>query len=257
MAATAPSAVVNRTNAQAWPERLPPRITKTSSTSPCSEKICRENRNVNSWRVVQKARLSHRLQSGLVAAGRRAPHKELVLGEILSGPAVEPAHWHCRQRSSWALHRAADPIPTDRRSQIASCINDQRRQEIRRRVLSGGSGKVRRPRFGERGKPFARVHRRWSGPCNLSTLPKPARSPRDTYARRPPRAPRAGPPARKEFQPPPQRRHQSLRMLPLAAVGSRSRGRLWERRGRNPAMHQEGSLPLALLTSLIGSRGRR
>ena len=105
--------------------------------------------------------------------------------------------------------------------------------------------------------PFARVHRRWSGPCNLSTLPKPARSPRDTYARRPPRAPRAGPPARKEFQPPPQRRHQSLRMLPLAAVGSRSRGRLWERRGRNPAMHQEGSLPLALLTSLIGSRGRR
>ena len=148
MAATAPSAVVNRTNAQAWPERLPPRITKTSSTSPCSEKICRENRNVNSWRVVQKARLSHRLQSGLVAAGRRAPHKELVLGEILSGPAVEPAHWHCRQRSSWALHRAADPIPTDRRSQITSCINDQRRQEITRRVLSGGSGKVRRPRFG-------------------------------------------------------------------------------------------------------------
>ena len=107
MAATAPSAVVNRTNAQAWPERLPPRITKTSSTSPCSEKICRENRNVNSWRVVQKARLPHRLQSGLVAAGRRAPHKELVLGEILSGPAVETAH--CRLRR--ALHRR--PLPTE------------------------------------------------------------------------------------------------------------------------------------------------
>ena len=60
--------------------------------------------NVKSLRVVQKARLPHRLQSGLVAAGRRAPHKELVLGEILSGPAVETAH--CRLRR---LHRR--PIP--------------------------------------------------------------------------------------------------------------------------------------------------
>jgi hypothetical protein len=39
MAAMAPSAVVNRINAHAWPDLEPPRITKTSSTSPCSEKI--------------------------------------------------------------------------------------------------------------------------------------------------------------------------------------------------------------------------
>ena len=39
MAAMAPSGVTKRTKAHAWPLRLPPRMRKTSSTSPCSSKI--------------------------------------------------------------------------------------------------------------------------------------------------------------------------------------------------------------------------
>jgi len=101
---------------------------------------------------------------------------------------------------------------------------------------------------------FSRLTDEWSDlVLSTSTLPKPARSPRDTYARRAPRAPRAGLLAHKEFQPPPQRRHRSLRMLPLAAVGSRPPETPWAK----PAMNQEGSLPLASLPSLVDSRGHR